>query len=109
MCRWATVKGNGQPVNMLLEATPHPLGMYALLSDGRRAVNLVWASHVDPNANWLTWPGQRHRDHFTICGGWPGVTTSTETARTAVEKIGETITPGRRDRAGRSRRLRDWP
>lgn len=95
---------------MLLEATPHPLGMYALLSDGRRAVNLVWASHVDPNANWLAWPGQRHRDHFTVCGGWPGVRTSTENAR-AVRRRDDrrAITPGARDRRRRSRRLRDWP
>jgi hypothetical protein len=109
VCRWATAKGNGRPVNMLLEAAPHPSGMYAVLSDGRRAVNLVWATEVDPDVNWLAWPGQRHRDHFTACGGWPGLRTPRDTARAAVETIGEAITPGERHRTQRSRRIARLP
>ena len=110
MGRWASVKGGGRPVNLLVEATPHPLGMYALLRDGRRAVNLVWACQVEPGGQWLDWPGQRHRDHFTVCAGWPGLRTSTDIVRSAIETIGE---PDRgrvpRDRPRPSRRLCDWP
>jgi hypothetical protein len=105
--RWATVRSYGQTVNILLESTPHRLGMYALLRDGRRAINLVWASEVDPRADWLAFDGQRHRDHFTVCSGWRGLRTGSSVAKTAVDLIasdGEPPKPARRH----SRRLRDW-
>lgn len=97
-------------MNMLLDLTPHPLGMYALLADGRRAINLVWASEADPSGHWLEWDGPRYRDHFALCDGGATLRTARELASAAVEGIGE---PNRamkeRVRRMRSRRLRDWP
>ncbi len=48
--RWARVKASGAVVNVLLDAAPHSLGMYELLRDGRRAINLVWANELEPSA-----------------------------------------------------------
>lgn len=110
MGRWASVRGSGALVNILLEPTPHHLGMYALLRDGRRGVNLVWSSEVDPMGGWLEWAGPRFRDHFSVCPGSPTVRTSRELVRIAVEGIGEPISEKcDRIRRIRSRRLRDWP
>lgn len=105
--RWACVQANGQAANILFESTPHRLGTYALLRDGRRAVNLVWASEVEPGVNWLEWRGQRHRDHFTVCSGWRGLRTGSAVATAAVEMIAADLEPVRPTRQ-RSRRLRDW-
>lgn len=106
--RWASVKSSGRVVNVLLEAAPHPLGMYALLRDGRRAINLVWANEVEPAVGWLDWPGQRHRDHFKICGGWPRLRVGSSIAATAVDSIASDLEGEPPNRRPRSRRLRDW-
>lgn len=104
------MQGAGARVNILLDPDPHPLGMYGLLQDGRRAVNLIWAHEIDPRGRWLEWPGPRHRDHFATCPGGPGLHSPHTLAASAVETIGEVLSrPDSRRTGVRSRRLRDWP
>jgi hypothetical protein len=106
--RWASVKASGPVVNVLLEAAPHPLGMYAVLRDGRRAINLVWANEVQPGAGWLDWPGQRHRDHFKVCSGWPSLRVGSSIAAAAVDTIASDLDCQTTGGRPRSCRLRDW-
>lgn len=107
---WASVHANGLPVNVLLDATPHPLGRYAVLRDGERAVNLLWAHERDPGADWLAYDGPRYRDHFTTCAGAATMRHGPALVTAVVETIGEEDEWGSSRPRHRTptRRLRDW-